>query len=215
MLPCHSAFPGTLNARKSLNCCVVGEKQDECVAGGGGSSLTLAPRVPDPTVTFFQNAKEHEVRVSWGGPCGWGKGHFLLEGTERRSSTIRVVAHPGRLPQMMVSGHPGVEGGRSDIHPSTMEINALFDKRKQTIYVHPEELPATEPFLWVKCRICILMGCYQVINAPVRIYYLRSELKGSLQNRFHLEIGISSELAFDMLFLALPARGSHSGRPVR
>uniref|UniRef100_A0A8C6DJP0 Uncharacterized protein n=1 Tax=Moschus moschiferus TaxID=68415 RepID=A0A8C6DJP0_MOSMO len=92
-------------------------------------------------------------------------------------------------------------GGRSDIHPSKMEINALFDKRKQTIYVHPEELPASEPFLWLKCSICILMGCYQVINAPVRIYYLRSQLKGSLQNRFHLKIGISSELAFDMLFL--------------
>uniref|UniRef100_A0A2K5VMI3 Uncharacterized protein n=1 Tax=Macaca fascicularis TaxID=9541 RepID=A0A2K5VMI3_MACFA len=105
--------------------------------------------------------------------------------------------------------------GRSDIHPSKMEINALFDKRKQTIYVHPEELPASEPFLWVKCCICILMGCYQVINAPVRIYYLRSELKGSLQNRFHLKIGISSELAFDMLFLALSARGSHGRRPVR
>lgn len=126
-----------------------------------------------------------------------------------------MLAHPDRPLQMMVSGHPGVEGGRSDIHPSKMEINALFDKRKQTIYVHPEEFPATEPFLWVKWRICILMGCYQVINAPVRIYYLRSELKGSLQNRFHLKIGISSELAFDMLFLALPACGSHSGRPVR
>ena len=36
-----------------------------------------------------------------------------------------------------------------------------------------------------------------------------------LQNRFHLKIGISSELAFDMLFLALPARGSRGGRPVR
>ena len=116
---------------------------------------------------------------------------------------------------MMVSGHRGAAGGRSDIHPSKMEINALFDKRKQTLDVHPEELPAREPFLWLKCSICILMGCYQVINAPVRIYYLRSQLKGSLQNRFHLKIGISSELAFDMLFLALPARGSRGGRPVR
>jgi hypothetical protein len=126
-----------------------------------------------------------------------------------------MLVLPDMLLQMMVSGHPGPEGGRSDIHPSKMEINALFDKRKQTIYVHPEELPATELFLWVKCHICILMGCYQVINAPVRIYYLRSELKGSLQNRFHLKIGISSELAFDMLFLILSACGSHSGRPVR
>uniref|UniRef100_A0AAY4A7M2 Uncharacterized protein n=1 Tax=Denticeps clupeoides TaxID=299321 RepID=A0AAY4A7M2_9TELE len=36
----------------------------------------------------------------------------------------------------------------------------------------------------VKCRICILMGCYQVINAPVGMCYPRSELKGSLPNSF-------------------------------
>lgn len=126
-----------------------------------------------------------------------------------------MLAHPDSPLQMMVSGHRGAKDVRSAIHPSEMEINALFDKRKQTIYVHPEELPATEAFLWVKCCICILMGCYQVINAPVRIYYLRSELKGSLQNRFHLKIGISSELAFDMLFLTLSAQSSHGRRPVR
>lgn len=126
-----------------------------------------------------------------------------------------MVAQPDRALQTVVPGHRGAEGVRRVIHPSEMETNALFDKKKQTIYVHPEELPATEPFLWVKCCICILMGCYQVINAPVRIYYLRSQLKGSLQNRFHLKIGISSELAFDMLFLALPAQSSLRGRPVR
>lgn len=146
---------------------------------------------------------------------GGGSWKFCLKGTKQRSSTIRMSAHSDSLLQMMVSGHWGAEGGRSDIHPSKMEINALFDKRKQTIYVYPEELTASEPFLWVKCCICILMGCYQVINAPVRIYYLRSELKGSLQNRFHLKIGISSELAFDMLFLALSACGSNGRRPVR
>lgn len=43
----------------------------------------------------------------------------------------------------MVSGHQGAEGGRSDIHPGKMEINAQFDKRKQTIYVYPEELTAS------------------------------------------------------------------------
>lgn len=150
-----------------------------------------------------------------GGSKEWGEGHFLPKGTKWRSRTIRTLLHANGPPQMMVSGHRGAEGGRSDIHRSKMEINALFDKRKQTIYVHPEELPASEPFLWLKCGICILMGCYQVINAPVRIYYLRSQLKGSLQNRFHWKIGISSELAFDMLFLALPTRGSHGRRPVR
>jgi len=147
-----------------------------------------------------------------GGGRSW---KFCLKGTKQSSSTIRMSAHSDSPLQMMVSGHWGAEGGRSDIHPSKMEINALFDKRKQTIYVYPEELTASEPFLWVKCCICILMGCYQVINAPVRIYYLRSELKGSLQNRFHLKIGISSELAFDMLFLALSACGSNGRRPVR
>lgn len=213
MLLFHSAFLGSLVARKCLNCSVVREKQDECVARGGGSSVTPAPRI-------LHSCIPSEGMWVWGvcivgRALGAGWGQFLLEGTEQRSSTIRMLAHPDRPWQMMVSGHPGVEGGRSDVHPSKMEINALFDKRKQTIYVHPEEFPAPEPFLWVKWRICILMGCYQVINAPVRIYYLRSELKGSLQNRFHLKIGISSELAFDMLFLALPACGSHSGRPVR
>ncbi|OCT74827.1 hypothetical protein XELAEV_18033814mg [Xenopus laevis] len=116
---------------------------------------------------------------------------------------------------MIVSGLPVAPHGKSDKHSSKMKINAPFDKRKQTIYVYPEELTASEPFLWVKCCICILMGCYKVINAPVRIYYLRSELKGSLQNRFHLKMGISSELAFDMLFLAFCAYGSSGRRPVR
>ncbi|XDV47533.1 hypothetical protein PO909_017135 [Leuciscus waleckii] len=51
----------------------------------------------------------------------------------------------------------------------------LFDKGKQ----------ANETLLWVKCCICILMGCYRVINALVRMYYLRSELKGSLPNHPH------------------------------
>lgn len=55
-----------------------------------------------------------------------------------------MSAHSDSPLQMMVSGHWGAEGGRSDIHPSKMEINALFDKRKQTIYVYPEELTASE-----------------------------------------------------------------------
>lgn len=177
--------------------------------------VTLLPCVLDTWDSFRRSV---HLCLQW--CCGeshsqGGGAVSLPKGTKPRSRTIRMLAHPDSPLQMMVSGHRGAEGGRSDIHPSKMEINALFDKRKQTIYVHPEELPASEPFLWVKCCICILMGCYQVINAPVRIYYLRSELKGSLQNRFHLKIGISSELAFDMLFLALSARGSHGRRPVR
>lgn len=115
----------------------------------------------------------------------------------------------------MKSIRPPNGTGWQNRHAPNMEMNAWLDERKQKIYVYPEELTASEPFLWVKCCICILMGCYQVINAPVRIYYLRSELKGSLQNRFHLKIGISSELAFDMLFLAFSAYGSSGRRPVR
>uniref|UniRef100_A0A8C2PUS4 Uncharacterized protein n=1 Tax=Cyprinus carpio TaxID=7962 RepID=A0A8C2PUS4_CYPCA len=86
--------------------------------------------------------------------------------------------------------------------PPRYDATALFDKGKQTICT----------LLWVKCCICILMGCYRVINALVRMYYPRSELKGSLPNRPHSRNRYFSRRLPLTCCSSLPLSLSHRGR---
>lgn len=68
----------------------------------------------------------------------------------------------------------------AEIVPGLIKENRRFMQK-------PCELTASTTLSRVKCCICILMGCYRVINAPVRMHYPKSELKGSLPNRLSLQ----------------------------
>lgn len=70
--------------------------------------------------------------------------------------------------------------------PCVENVPGLIKENRRFVQ-KPCELTASTTLSWVKCCICILMGCYRVINAPVRLHYPRSELKGSLPNRLSLQ----------------------------
>lgn len=122
-----------------------------------------------------------------------------MRATPSPSAAIRSVnlcvggwtSNPGRTacPPLL----PNVE-----IVPGLIKENRRFVQK-------PCELTASMTLSWVKCYICILMGCYRVINAPVRMHYPGSELKGSLPNHLslHFEIGISlGNLLFFIFFMS-------------
>uniref|UniRef100_A0A4W4F2X1 Uncharacterized protein n=1 Tax=Electrophorus electricus TaxID=8005 RepID=A0A4W4F2X1_ELEEL len=72
---------------------------------------------------------------------------------------------------------------RSVHHPSQCKASSIVTVFGRLFSPIPNELTASAVLSWVKCGICILMGCYRVINATVRMHYPRSELKGSFPNR--------------------------------
>lgn len=70
--------------------------------------------------------------------------------------------------------------------PDVEMVSGLIKENRRFVQ-KPCELTASTTLSWVKCCICILMGCYRVINAPVRSHYPGDELKGSLPNRPSLQ----------------------------
>lgn len=154
--------------------------------------------------------QRERVCVCGGRIRGRGEGQLLQKGTPSEGvAPIRLTV----LRKWWCQATEGAEG-RSDFTPQQDGNKPCLIGGKQTIYVHPEELPQPVSHSYgSKCNIAFWWDVIKWCNASPG-FVPQGPTERFITKCGFLEIGISSELTLTCLFPALSVAAS-GGRPVR